>query len=68
MQQTTTEDALLTPEQVSEMMGITPKTLRQWNQSHRHRHLLAPIRFTHKLVRYERRNVLAFIEKCRSTY
>lgn len=62
-------DTLLTPDQVCEMLGgVTAKTLREWNNSHRHRQVLAPIRFTHKLVRYERRNVLAFIDKCRSTY
>ncbi|MDO6525410.1 hypothetical protein Q4519_06905 [Motilimonas sp. 1_MG-2023] len=62
-------DTLLTPEQVCELLGgITCKTLREWNNVHRHRKTLAPIRFTHKLVRYERRNVQAFIDKCRSTY
>lgn len=62
-------DALLTPDEVCELLGgVTSATLRQWNNTHRHRKLLAPIRFTHKLVRYERRNVLAFIDRCRSTY
>lgn len=63
------DESLLTPEQVCEMMGgITTKTLREWNSKHRHRKTLAPIRFTHKLVRYERANVIAFINKCRSEY
>ncbi len=62
-------DELLTPEQVCEMLGgITTKTLTLWNNAHRHRKILAPIRFTHKHVRYERKNVLAFIERCRSEY
>jgi hypothetical protein len=67
--QTEHDDDLLTPEQVCEILGgITTKTLRDWNINHRHRKILAPIRFTHKFVRYERKNVLAFKEKCRSTY
>ncbi|MGR3754964.1 helix-turn-helix domain-containing protein [Edwardsiella anguillarum] len=58
---------LLTPQQVCELIGgITPKTLREWNIHHRHKKLLTPIRFTHKIVRYERSKVLAFIERCRS--
>lgn len=62
-------DTLLTPDQVCKLLGgVTTKTLRDWNNNHRHRQVLAPIRFTHKLVRYERRNVLAFIDKCRSDY
>lgn len=63
--QTTT---MLTPQQTADMLGITTKTLRDWNSSHRHRKLLAPIRFTHKLVRYEQKNIQAFIDKCRSDY
>lgn len=63
------EPDLLTPEEVCKMIGgVTTKTLRDWNKKHRHRQLLAPIRFTHKLVRYERQNVLAFIAKCKSVY
>ncbi|MDA5497982.1 helix-turn-helix transcriptional regulator [Yersinia aleksiciae] len=64
-----TDDDLLTPQQVCDLVGgISTKTLRDWNINHRHRKVLAPIRFTHKLVRYERRNVMAFIDKCKSTY
>ncbi|HBL7133412.1 TPA: helix-turn-helix domain-containing protein [Serratia liquefaciens] len=60
---------LLTPEEVCKLIGgVTTKTLRDWNNNHRHRQILAPIRFTHKVVRYERKNVLAFIAKCRSAY
>lgn len=60
---------LLTPEEVCKLIGgVTTKTLRDWNIKHRHRETLAPIRFTHKLVRYERQNVLAFIAKCKSAY
>jgi hypothetical protein len=60
---------LLTPEEVCKLIGgVTTKTLRDWNINHRHRETLAPIRFTHKLVRYERQNVLAFIAKCKSAY
>lgn len=63
------EEELLTPEEVCSLLGgITTKTLRDWNVNHRHKQILAPIRFTHKVVRYERRNVLAFIAKCKSTY
>jgi hypothetical protein len=68
MQRSLEDSALLTPEQAAEMMGITPKTLREWNNNHRHRQVLSPIRFTHKHVRYERKRVLAFIEKCRTQY
>ncbi|EPS5440266.1 helix-turn-helix domain-containing protein [Serratia marcescens] len=64
-----TELDLLTPEEVCKLIGgVTTKTLRDWNNNHRHRQILAPIRFTHKVVRYERKNVLAFIAKCRSSY
>ncbi|HFJ4332879.1 TPA: DNA-binding protein [Serratia liquefaciens] len=64
-----TELDLLTPEEVCKLIGgVTTKTLRDWNRTHRHRQILAPIRFTHKLVRYERKNVMAFIAKCRSVY
>ncbi|WP_071846573.1 MULTISPECIES: MerR family transcriptional regulator [Serratia] len=60
---------LLTPEEVCKLIGgVTTKTLRAWNITHRHRKILAPIRFTHKVVRYERQNVLDFIAKCRSAY
>ncbi|CND56652.1 DNA-binding protein [Yersinia pseudotuberculosis] len=66
---TQTDNDLLTPQQVCDLVGgISTKTLRDWNINHRHRKVLAPIRFTHKLVRYERRNVMAFIDKCKSTY
>jgi len=69
MGQELNNENLLTPEQVCDMVGgITTKTLREWNTKHRHRKMLAPIRFTHKLVRYERANVVAFIEKCKSEY
>lgn len=67
--QNESDDDMLTPEEVCKLIGgITTKTLRDWNITHRHKQLLAPIRFTHKVVRYERRNVMAFIAKCRSTY
>ncbi len=63
------DDDLLTPEEACALLGgITTKTLRDWNNKHRHRSVLAPIRFTHKVVRYERRNVQAFKEKCRGQY
>ncbi|AJJ06494.1 DNA-binding protein [Yersinia pseudotuberculosis] len=65
----TTNPDWLTPEQTCILLGgITTKTLRDWNINHRHRAILAPIRFTHKLVRYERCNVIAFIDKCKSKY
>ncbi|HEO9146123.1 TPA: helix-turn-helix domain-containing protein [Enterobacter asburiae] len=61
-------DDLLTPDEVCGMLGITQKTLCDWNIKHRHRTVLAPIRFSAKVVRYERRSVDAFIQKCRSQY
>lgn len=62
-------DDLLTPAEVCKMIGgITQKTLCDWNTNHRHKKTLAPIRFTAKVVRYERKNVQAFIQKCRSDY
>ncbi|ARF49142.1 helix-turn-helix transcriptional regulator [Pantoea stewartii] len=62
-------DELLTPAEVCKMLGgITQKTLCDWNINHRHKKILAPIRFTSKVVRYERQNVQAFIQKCRSEY
>lgn len=69
MKQSESNNDLLTPEEVCKLLGgITQKTLRDWNNHHRHRNTLAPIRFTSKVVRYERKNIAAFIEKCRSTY
>ncbi len=63
------DDDLLTPEQVCTLLGgITQKTLADWNNHHRHKKILAPIRFTNKVVRYEYKNVIAFKEKCRSMY
>ncbi|MDD9338552.1 MAG: hypothetical protein PV362_02590 [Providencia heimbachae] len=63
------DDDLLSIEDVCELIGgISPKTLADWNNNHRHRATLAPIRFTSKMVRYEYKNVKAFIEKCRSVY
>ncbi len=61
-------DDLLTPDEVCEKLGITQKTLCLWNTTHRHRATLAPIKFSSKVVRYERRNVEAFIQKCRSQF
>lgn len=55
-------DDLLTPDEVCQKLGITQKTLCEWNIKHRHRAILAPIRFSAKVVRYERRNVDAFIQ------
>ncbi len=62
------DDDLLTPDEVCEILRITQKTLCEWNNTHRHRQLLAPIRFSAKIVRYERCNLKAFIDKCRSHY
>ncbi len=62
------DSELLTPDEVCKRLGITQKTLCDWNINHRHRDILAPIRFTSKVVRYERCNVDAFIQKCRSQY
>lgn len=63
------DDDLLTIDDVCEIIGgISPKTLADWNNTHRHKAVLAPIRFTSKMVRYEYKNVKAFIEKCRSSY
>ena len=54
-------DDLLTPDEVCQKLGITQNTLCEWNMKHRHRAILAPIRFSAKVVRYERRNVAASI-------
>ncbi|AUU36036.1 hypothetical protein KC999_05475 [Proteus mirabilis] len=63
------DDDMLTPEEVCALIGgITTKTLCDWNNHHRHKEILAPIKFTSKVVRYEYKNVKAFIEKCKSTY
>ncbi|EDQ2834611.1 DNA-binding protein [Salmonella enterica subsp. enterica] len=60
---------LLAPDEVCKLLGgITQKTLFAWNINHRHRATLAPIQFSTKVVRYERRSVKAFIDKCRSWY
>ncbi len=54
---------MLTPEEVCALIGgITTKTLCDWNNHHRHRkEILAPIKFTSKVVRYE-------YKKCKSFY
>lgn len=63
------DEDLLKPEEVCEIIGgITPKTLRDWNNHHRHRDILAPIRITYRIVRYRYGNVRAFINKCSSTF
>ncbi|EAV7503853.1 helix-turn-helix domain-containing protein [Kluyvera ascorbata] len=62
------DNDLLTPDEVCEILRITQKTLCEWNNTHRHRQLLAPIRFSAKVVRYERRSLKAFIDKCRSRF
>lgn len=61
-------DDLLTSDEVCEILRITQKTLCEWNNTHRYHQLLAPIRFSTKVVRYERRNLKRFIDKCRSQY
>lgn len=65
----TSDTNLLTPEQVcAKLGGITTKTLREWNVSHRHRALLAPIRFTHRTVRYKPEAIQKFIDRCSSDF
>lgn len=62
------DNDMLTPEEVCALVGgISTKTLCDWNNKHRYRKILAPIKFTNKVVRYEYKNVKAFIEKCRAT-
>ncbi|WP_273803569.1 hypothetical protein [Providencia rettgeri] len=63
------DDDLLSIQEVCVLIGgISPKTLADWNNNHKHRKILAPICFTEKVVRYEYKNVKAFIEKCRKVY
>lgn len=63
------DDDMLTIQEVCALIGgISSKTLADWNNTHRHRKTLAPICFTDKVVRYEYKNVKAFIEKCRKVY
>lgn len=63
------DDDLLTIPEVCQLIGgISSKTLSDWNNNHRHKEILAPICFTEKVVRYEYKNVKAFIEKCRKVY
>lgn len=60
---------LLTPDEVCHVLGgITRKTLVYWCNKHRHKKLLAPIRFSARNVRYEYQNVMAFKEQCRAVY
>lgn len=44
------------------------KTLCKWNNTHRYRQLLAPLRFSAKVIYYEQHNLKAFIDKCRRKY
>lgn len=63
------DEDLLTPEQVCGIIGgVTPKTLRDWNNHHRHKKALAPIRITYRIVRYRYSNVKEFIRLCSATY
>lgn len=63
-----TDDDLLTPDEVFELLRITQKTLCERSNIHRKRQLLAPFRFSTKGMRYERRNLKAFIDKYRPKY
>ncbi len=56
-------DDLLTPDEVCQKLGITQKTLCEWNIKHRHRAILARIRFSAKVVRYRRRKCRRFYSK-----
>jgi len=62
-------DAELPPEEACKVLGnITKSTLRDWASNHKHRKLLAPIRYSHKVVRYPLKNLLEFKKACASQY
>ena len=61
------QDEILRPDEVCAMLGgISRKTLCGWNNTHKHRKILAPMRISHRVVLYNRSRVEAFMEKCRS--
>lgn len=63
------DEDLLTPAEVCKIIGgVTPKTLRDWNNNHRHKKILAPIRITYRVVRYRYANVKEFISRCSAIY
>lgn len=44
------DDNLLTPAQVCKIIGgVASKTLREWNDHHRHRKVVAPILITYRV-------------------
>lgn len=62
-------EAELTPEEACKILGgITESTLRFWASNHKHKKILAPIRYSHKVVRYPIKNLLAFKKACASQY
>jgi len=63
------DEDLLTYQEVCRIIGgVTPKKLRDWNNHHRHKKALAPIRITYRIVRYRYGNVKEFIRLCGAIY
>ena len=52
---------LLTPEQVSELTGLSVDTLAQWRSKKRHIDFLK----IGRRIRYDRRDVEQYLERCR---
>jgi len=52
---------LLTPEQVSELAGLSLDTLAQWRSQKVH----IPYLKIGRLIRYDRRDIEAYLETCR---
>lgn len=62
-------EAELPPEEACKILGdISVSTLRDWTSNHKHKKLLAPIRYSHKVVRYPIKNLLAFKKACSAQY
>lgn len=51
--------------EAAKLLGVQPRTLRQWELTHRYRSLLKPNRLTPKTIRYDLNKIHQFINKCK---
>lgn len=60
------QDVMMKADEVCKIMDISRKTLCEFNDHHKHRKILAPIRLSSRSVLYQQSRVYAFLEACRS--
>lgn len=62
----------VTPDVACKFLGgdkpIAESTLRGWNSHHKHKKLLAPIRYSYKCIRYPVSGLINFKNACRSQF